>query len=52
MLYKAIDGDLIKDVYKTGIRTEIADIANELLIVGWEYVYSNRQTNKDCAKKY
>lgn len=31
MLYKAIDGDLIKDVYKTGIRTEIADIANELI---------------------
>lgn len=31
MLYKAIDGDLIKDVYKTGIRNEIADIANELI---------------------
>ena len=31
MLYKAIDGDLIKDVYKTGLRTEIADIANELI---------------------
>lgn len=31
MLYKAIDGDLIKDVYKTGLRTEIADVANELI---------------------
>lgn len=31
MLYKAIDGNLIKDVYKTGIRNEIADIANELI---------------------
>lgn len=31
MLYKAIDGDLIKNVYKTGIRTEITDIANELI---------------------
>lgn len=31
MLYQAIDGAIIKDVYKTGIRTEIADIANELI---------------------
>lgn len=31
MLYEAIDGDLIKDVYNIGIRTEIADIANELI---------------------
>lgn len=31
MLYKAIDGDLIKDVYKTGLRTEIVDIANKLI---------------------
>lgn len=51
MLYNTTDGEIIKDVYKTGIRTQIADIANELInqieypIVFW----IDSPLDKNCA---